>query len=911
MGIKPHHRVAQLFGKTLRRATDVTSPLSRAGTSLTFQSFLMRLIWLSVLPLILLAAYLSFDSVRDDQSQRDQAAANLAKNFATAIDHELTARIQGLQLLAASPQADDAARREDFYQEAQAFNASFGSHVILTDLTLQMLINTRVPWGTPLPVLPRPKGRAAAPIAIDTGQPAVGDIVFGPVANEPLVAIAVPGQRHGKTAFLLLTTPATSQFQQRLQRVALPDGWALTLLDGTGAVIARRAPASADAANAASAASVGARFVAISTLAPWSVRVEIPLALYRAPQVAAAAALVLLVLGASLSGVLGGSLAARRLGRAVARLAQPGVAGAPHTDIAEIEAVRGVLKNAARQRASAEADLQQSELRFRLAASTGNVWDWNVATGKVSFPQESWSTLGYEAPPGDAAPAMLESLLHPDDRARWRQALADHIKQHVPYELDFRARTQSGEYLWFNLRGQAQWDERGRATYMAGVIFNITERKRLEERNRAQLEHLTHREAESTRLLAQVTESRRALLIALEEQKQAHAALAKSQRLLAETERMGKVGGWEFDMATGKLTWTPEVYKIHEVDPGFEPTVDNGVNFYAPACRATIEQALRRAIEQGEPFDMELEIITAKGHLRSVHTIGQADPPQHRVYGFFQDITERQRAELEVRRLNAELEQRVAERTAQLALVNQELDTFAYSVSHDLKTPLRGIDGYSALLQEECADQLSADGRLFVDNIRQGARQMNALIDDLLAYSRMERRTLHNQPLPLRDLVQAVVAEQAQAIDRQGANVRVVLPALVALADREGVAIVLRNLLENALKFSRDAKPPVIEIGGRDENNDCTLWVRDNGIGFDMQFHDRIFDIFQRLQRSEDFPGTGIGLALVSKAVVRMGGRVWAQSAPGAGATFFVSLPKYVVPPESGVASGSDQTKED
>ncbi|MCM2339994.1 ATP-binding protein [Rhodoferax sp.] len=766
--MKRDRRGAQLFDKLFRRANPGNLPVRGLGSGLTIQRYLTRLIWISVVPLILLAAYLGYNSVRNDQSQRDQLAANVAQNLATAIDNELTARIQGLQLLAASPLANDAARREAFYQEAQGYHASFGSHVILADMTQQMLLNTRVPWSTALPILPRPKGRAAVPVAIETGQPAVGDLVPGPVVNEPLVAIVVPGQRHGKTAFLLLTTLTASEFQQRLQRVALPDGWALTLRDSTGAVIAQHAPAGVSAADALSR---GARFTAASTRSPWSVQVEIPPDLYRAPIVAATTALALLVLGASLSGLLGGGLAARRLGRAVAQLAQPGVADAPPADIAEIDAVRALLDDAARQRAGAE--------------------------------------------------------------------------------------------------------------------------------------------AESTRLLAQVTESRGALLLALEEQKQAHAALTKSQRLLAETEQMGKVGGWEFDVATGKQTWTPEVYKIHEVDPGFDPTVDEGVNFYAPACRATIEQAVRRAIEQGEPFDLELEIITAKGHVRIVHTIGQADAQQHRVHGFFQDITERKRAELEVRKLNAELEQRVAERTAQLTQANQELDTFAYSVSHDLKSPLRGIDGYSALLQEECAAQLSADGRLFVDNIRQGARQMTTLIDDLLAYSRMERRTLRSVPLPLRELVQAVLAEQSRQIDQQGAEVRIEMPALVVLADRDGVALVLRNLLENALKFSGNAKPPLVEIGARDEGDACTLWVRDNGIGFDMQFHDRIFDIFQRLQRAEDYPGTGIGLALVSKAVTRMGGRVWAQSAPGAGATLYVSLPKYVAPPAPGAASNGEQAKED
>lgn len=242
-------------------------------------------------------------------------------------------------------------------------------------------------------------------------------------------------------------------------------------------------------------------------------------------------------------------------------------------------------------------------------------------------------------------------------------------------------------------------------------------------------------------------------------------------------------------------------------------------------------------------------------------------------------------------RLLEELERRVSERTAQLEAVNRELESFSYSVSHDLKAPLRGIDGYSRLLQEDKFDRLDDEGRQFVRNIRQGVAKMHQLIEDLLSYSRMERSSLQNVPLDLSDLVQAVISERSEELERAGTLLRAELPGISVLADREGLAMVIRNLLENALKFSRDASPPVIEIHVRTEANKAILSIRDNGIGFDMKFHDRIFDIFQRLQRSEDYPGTGVGLALVRKAIQRMGGRVWAESSPGEGATFYLEIP--------------------
>jgi len=238
------------------------------------------------------------------------------------------------------------------------------------------------------------------------------------------------------------------------------------------------------------------------------------------------------------------------------------------------------------------------------------------------------------------------------------------------------------------------------------------------------------------------------------------------------------------------------------------------------------------------------------------------------------------------------LEARVRERTAQLEVANQELDTFAYSVSHDLKAPLRGIDGYSRLLLEDYVQHLDDEGRLFVENIRRGTQRMGVLIDDLLAYSRMERRVLHRNALDPRRMIEGIVTGCADELCMRGATVRVSLPAALQVqADPEGLAQVLRNLMDNALKFGRAGVPLQIDIGGCAGSDTTMLWVRDNGIGFDPQFHECIFEIFQRLQRAEDYPGTGIGLAIARKAMQRMGGRIWAESTPGQGATFFLELP--------------------
>ncbi|MGE5651414.1 MAG: PAS domain S-box protein [Bacillota bacterium] len=307
------------------------------------------------------------------------------------------------------------------------------------------------------------------------------------------------------------------------------------------------------------------------------------------------------------------------------------------------------------------------------------------------------------------------------------------------------------------------------------------------------------------------------------------------------------------------------------------------------------ERPFERVMASGKPvFDAEYAIAWPDGRnvLLSINAAPLRDDAGELdgVVVVLSDITERKRAEAQVLKLNAELEQRVIERTAQLEAANKELESFSYSVSHDLKAPLRGIDGYSQLLEEDFRNTLGPEGMAFLRNIRHGAAQMHQLIEDLLAYSRIERRDIEHAALDLRACVDAVLQGCAHVIAERQIDVHLDIPPVMVTADRDGLAIVLRNLLENAIKFSREAKPPRIDIGARRENGKVTLWVRDNGIGFDMKFHDRIFEIFSRLQRAEDYPGTGVGLALVRKAMHRMGGRVWAHSAPAQGATFFLEL---------------------
>lgn len=252
-------------------------------------------------------------------------------------------------------------------------------------------------------------------------------------------------------------------------------------------------------------------------------------------------------------------------------------------------------------------------------------------------------------------------------------------------------------------------------------------------------------------------------------------------------------------------------------------------------------------------------------------------------------------SEARYRELNAALEQRVSDRTTELKRAYDELEGFSYAVAHDLKSPLRAINGFAHLLEAEMDAQLTGRARDHVTRIRNGAVRMAKLIDDLLAYSHIDRRGLEPRVVSLAALIESVVAQYLDEIQRRGIAVHLDVEPLKLRIDNEGLRLALRNLMENAIKYTRERTDPRIEIGARAMDHGVRLKVADNGIGFGMEYHDHIFKIFQRLHRDDQYPGTGIGLALVRKAVERLGGRVWAESQAGHGATFWVELPRSVM----------------
>lgn len=259
------------------------------------------------------------------------------------------------------------------------------------------------------------------------------------------------------------------------------------------------------------------------------------------------------------------------------------------------------------------------------------------------------------------------------------------------------------------------------------------------------------------------------------------------------------------------------------------------------------------------------------------------------LYILMSDVTEHRRAEEEIRRLNGDLERRVFERTVQLEATNRELESFCYSVSHDLRAPLRAIRGFADVLLEQYAPQLDARGQDFLRRTCEASLQMDKLIEDLLKLSRVARGDLQTEKVNLSALAEEIVSE-LRRVDPERQVTVTITPDLTVLGDRRLMRIVLDNLLRNAWKFTGKREHAEIELGWSDGENSA-FYVRDNGAGFDNAYAGKLFAVFQRLHSATDFPGSGVGLAIVQRIINRHGGRTWAVGKAGSGATFYFALP--------------------
>ena len=451
--------------------------------------------------------------------------------------------------------------------------------------------------------------------------------------------------------------------------------------------------------------------------------------------------------------------------------------------------------------------------------------------------------------------------IHPDDREATTRAWEAALGAGTELRIEYRLLRADGTYRWFESRARPLLDNEGRPTQWVGSTDDIEK----EVATRAALR------AEQLRL----------------------ANMAASSPGMLFSYRAGLDGSACFPYVS------PTFAKLFQVDPK-EVAVD-GTPFFRLANPEDIPEIVRTVELSRQALSLwrhEWRVNAPEiGEIwLETYSMPVREPDGSTMWhGTASDISERRRIDEQLRELNANLERRVAERTAdletanrELEAANRELEAFSYSVSHDLREPLRAINGFSKALLQDFGATLPAQAAHFLDNIRDGALRMGQLIDDLLAFSRLSRQPLKRRPLDMRQLVEDCVRRLAPAYPATS----VTLGAVAACeADPTLIEQVFTNLLSNAFKYSRKNPAAAIRIESHRDDAQRTVYsVRDNGTGFNMKYVGKLFQVFQRLHRSGEFEGTGVGLAIVHRIVTRHGGRVWAEAEPGRGATFYFTL---------------------
>ncbi|MFO7754803.1 MAG: transporter substrate-binding domain-containing protein [Bacteroidales bacterium] len=429
---------------------------------------------------------------------------------------------------------------------------------------------------------------------------------------------------------------------------------------------------------------------------------------------------------------------------------------------------------------------------------------------------------------------------------------------------------------------------------------------------------------------AEVRRQTRSLNEEIKEHKQTAESLRKQKLLLNEMEKVSKTGGWERYPDSDKSTWTNGTYDIYGLSPeSFNPSdYDKVLSFYKGDDGEVLDSALEKLMATGEAYDLELRIKSNDGINKWVRTRGLAemsDGEVKRVYGNILDITETKLVSEKLSELTGQLEKKVAERTAELkekiekldksqkAMLymvedlntvtadlkeerkkleasNREMEAFSYSVSHDLRAPLRSINGFSRFLLEDYSDKLDEEGKRLLNVIRQNAKKMDELINDMLKLSRISRAELNISGIDMTAIAKAMYEEVAGDQEKELFQLEI-KDLAPARCDPSLIKNVWQNLLGNALKYSAGSEIKKIELWSETDDKKITYFVKDHGAGFDMKYRNKLFGVFKRLHRESEFEGTGVGLAIVQRIIHKHGGEVDASAEPGKGAVFSFSLP--------------------
>ena len=499
----------------------------------------------------------------------------------------------------------------------------------------------------------------------------------------------------------------------------------------------------------------------------------------------------------------------------------------------------------------------RERIELVLAANDDGIWDWNLLTNEVYFSNRYFEQLGYK--PGELPQefSTFTQLLHPEDADKVDQAVRDQTLHRLPFDIEFRLLTKSGEWRWMRSRGKALFDADGLATRIVGSHHDITDERDIQSK------------------------------------------LMRREALLHQTSLVSQVGGWEVDLINMTPLWSDVVYQIHEVDKMVQPSLEEAIQFYPGESRTILQSHFTDLMERGDPFDLELEFLTAKGNLRWVHSVGLPHIEHGKViraYGTFQDITERKIKEQELQCLNEELV--AARRSAEDA--TQMKSKFLAQMSHEIRTPMNGIIGMTELVLET---ELEPDQRQSLELVQSSSQTLLRIINDILDLSKIEsiQFALNPQPVSLTYIARHVGGLFDTVAKKRGINLITTVDVVagdIVLADSDRLLQVISNLVSNSLKYT--SRGGLVEIKLRSEIDPknpgslCVTWsVVDTGQGISDQDQKKLFQMFSQISNfaNKQFSGTGLGLIISKHLIEAMGGSISLESVPGKGSQFHVALP--------------------
>jgi PAS domain S-box-containing protein len=545
----------------------------------------------------------------------------------------------------------------------------------------------------------------------------------------------------------------------------------------------------------------------------------------------------------------------------------------------------------------------QAKLGSTLSAGSIGTWTWDIADDRLvadEFTARAFGISTADAAKGLPAVAYLKSV-HEDDQASVAEKLALAIEACGTYDIEYRVKRPDGGLVWIQARGRVEADEKGRAASFHGAVMDITARKKAEEDVlllNADLERrVVDRTAELEKANTELTRSRSVFVNLFESLPGLYLVLTPELVIVTASDAYTKATMTSREAIVGRV-----LFDIFPDNPD-DPAASGVSNLRASLSRVretlsadamTIQKYdVRRPDGQFEEHywsPINSPVLSADRRLEYI---------VHRVENVTEFVLQKKRDPAKNEAIDARMEQMAAEifqgsvrvqaANAQLEAANKELEAFSYTVSHDLRAPLRAVDGFSEIMMEDYGPQLPEEGRRLLRVVRSSAQRMGQLVDDLLSFSRLGRQSLKMQPVSIETVVRASLEELKSM--REGRQVEVTVGELPpALGDAPLLRQVWLNLISNALKYTGRRERAEIEISSEKKNGEVVYHVRDNGTGFDMKYSHKLFGVFQRLHRAEDYEGTGVGLATVQRIIQRHGGRVWAEAAPDRGATFYFTL---------------------